>query len=214
MFARDRELLVIEPSLVRDIGWAGQKLVGGTGDVSGTTLTMTAQDVGFDAAGVGSGFVVVVGGVVYEVIDRLSASSLTISRMRSSETAATLSPSPVTGASVEVMTFGPQIGVIHEQLLLMVGIDPQAQAANGEITQAEIVNGHELRVYEALGALHLIYAAASALVDENSSVAYKARMYRQRFANMRGLVVVKIDTDGDGQADVVRRPSVVQLVRV
>ena len=214
MFARDRELLVIEPSLVRDVGWAGQKLVSGTGDVSGTTLTMTAQDVGFDVAGVGSGFVVVVGGVVYEVLARLGASSLTISRMRGSETGATLPPSPVSGAAVEVMSYGPQIGVIHEQLLMMVGIDPQAQAAQGVITEAEIVNGYELRVYEALGALHLVYAAVSALVDENSPAAYKAKMYRQRFASMRGIVVVKIDTDGDGVADVVRRPSVVQLVRV
>ncbi|MFG0260543.1 MAG: hypothetical protein ACF8LK_09355 [Phycisphaerales bacterium JB041] len=48
MFATDRDLLVLEPSLVRDIGWVGQRLARGSGDIAGTTLTMTVQDVGFD----------------------------------------------------------------------------------------------------------------------------------------------------------------------
>ena len=214
MFARDRELLILEPSLVRDVGWAGQRLVSGTGDVLGTTLTMSNQDVGFDLAGVDGGFVVVVGGVVYEVVARLSNTQLTISRMRGNDSGAVLVPSPTTGASVEVLTYVPQIGVVHEQMLAMVGIDAQAQAGPGVVTEASITNANELRVYEALGALHLVYAAASALVDENSAVGYKAKMYRERFAAQRGLVVVKIDSDGDGVADVARRPSVVQMVRV
>jgi hypothetical protein len=61
-FAVDRDLLVLEPGLFREVSWVGQRLVSGTGDASGTALTMTSQDVLFDAASVGDGHVVLVGG--------------------------------------------------------------------------------------------------------------------------------------------------------
>ena len=67
MFATDRDLLALEPNLFRDVGWVSQRLVVGTGSISGTTLTMSAQDVAFDGAGVGAGSVVVVDSAAYEV---------------------------------------------------------------------------------------------------------------------------------------------------
>lgn len=213
MFAKDRDLLVLEPSLVRDIGWVGQRLVQGTGTIAGTTLTMTSQDVGFDDAGVGAGGVVVVGGVVYEIVAQLGASTLTISRMRGSEDDAVLMPSPVTGVSVEVPTFGPQLAMVHGQVLRMLGIDPDAVPDVGVVSESSIVNPGAFVLMEALGTLHLVFAAASALASEGSPAAFKAGMYRERFATERGRVSARVDTDGDGVADATRRPSVVQLVR-
>lgn len=213
MFAKDRDLLVLEPSLVRDIGWVGQRLVKGTGDVSGTTLTLTAQDVGLDDAGVDAGGVVVVGGAVYEVVERLSASTMTVSRMRGSAEDAVLVPSPVTGAGVEVPTFGPQLTMVHGQVLRMLGIEPGEQAAAGVVGESSIMNPGSFVLMEALGTLHLVFAAAAALTNEQSPAAFKAGMYRERFAAERGRVSAQVDTDGDGVADATRRPSVVQLVR-
>lgn len=213
MFATDRDLLVLEPSLVRDIGWAGQRLVKGTGDVSGTTLTMTSQDVGFELTGVGAGHVVVVGGVVYEVLGVSSNTALTISRMRANPEGGALPPSPATGATVEVMTYRPQLAMVHAQVLRMLGIDPDEAAADGVVTEASITNAPSLALLESLGALHLVFAAASALAGEGSPAAFKAGMYRDRFAAERGRAAARIDTDGDGVADATRRPSVVKLVR-
>lgn len=211
MFATDRDLLVLEPNLLRDIGWAGQRLVKGTGDVSGTTLTMTSQDVGFELAEVGPGHVVVVGGVAYEVLDTISNTQLTISRVRASAEGAALPPSPTAGAAVEVMSFRPQVAIVHAQVLRMLGIEPDEPA--GVIGEESITNGGSLALFEALGALHLVFAAASALAGAESPAAIKAGMYRDRFALERGRVAARIDTDGDGVADATRRPSVVQLVR-
>lgn len=211
MFATDRDLLVLEPSLVRDVGWAGQRPVKGAGDVSGTTLTMTSQDVGFELAEVGAGHVVVIGGVVYEVVAPIDNTSLTISRMRASADGAALPPSPVTGATVEVMSFRPQLAVVHAQVLRMLGIDPDAPEQ--PVSEASITNPGSLALFEALGALHLIFAAGAALAGEGSPAAFKAAMYRDRFGAERGRVAARIDTDGDGLANATRRPSIVQLFR-
>lgn len=213
MFATDRDLLVLEPNLVRDVGWAGQRLVKGTGDVAGTTLTMTSQDVGFELAEVGAGNVVVVGGVLYEVVGAIDNTKLTISRMRASADAGLLPPSATTAAPVEVPTFGPQLAMVHGQVLRMLGIDPDEPAGVGVVSEASITNPRSLALFEALGALHLVFAAASALAGEGSPAAFKAGMYRDRFAAERGRVAARIDTDGDGVVDATRRPSVVQLVR-
>lgn len=213
MFATDRHLLILEPSLVRDIGWAGQRLVKGVGDIAGTTLTMTSQDVDFVAAGIDAGQIVVVGGVVYEVIQVLAEDELTISRMRASGDGAVLPPSPVAGAAVEVPTFAPQLSMMHAQILRMLGLDPDEPAIDGAISEASITNPESLALFEALGALHLIFSAAAALAGEASPAAFKARLYRERFAGERGRVAARIDTDGDGVVDATRRPSMIQLYR-
>lgn len=213
MFATDRDLLVLEPNLVRDVGWTGQRLVKGSGDVSGTTLTMTSQDVGFELMEVGAGHVVVVGGVAYEIVDTIDDSRLTISRMRASTDGGLLPPSPIVGAPVEVMSYLPQIAMVHGQVLRMLGIDPDAPPGVGAVSEASITNAGSFVLLEALGALHLVFAAAAALAGEGSPAAFKTVMYRERFRAERGRVAARIDTDGDGVADATRRPSVVQLVR-
>lgn len=213
MFATDRDLLILEPNLVRDIGWVGQRLVKGVGDIAGNTLTMTTQDVGFELAEVGPGNVVNVGGVVYEVIETIDNTRLTISRMRASTDGAVLPPSAVTGAQAEVMSFRPQLAMVHAQVLRMLGIDPDEAPEIGAVTEDSITNPASLALFEALGALHLVFTAAAALAGETSPAAFKARMYRDRFGAERGRVSARIDTDADGIPDATRRPSVVRLVR-
>lgn len=211
MFASDRDLLALEPTVFRDVVWVGQRLVFGVGDVSGTTLTLTSGAPDFEDAGVAAGHVVVFDGAGYEVVDRLGATTLTISRLRGAASDPVIPPTPGSGLTVAVVSFGPQLALVHRQVLLMLGIDPDdAQASPGE---GDIVNPGSLASLEAAGALHLVYAAAAALSDSGSPVAVRAGVYRERFAAERLRAAARIDLDGDGVADAIRRPSLVQLVR-
>ncbi|MEO1511947.1 MAG: hypothetical protein AAFU70_07745, partial [Planctomycetota bacterium] len=94
MFASDRDLLVLEPSLFTRVAWVGQRLVRGTGAVTGTTLAATEQDVGFEDAGVTPGMVVLAGGVPMEVIAVTAQSTLEVARRSRSRT-----PRPSAGAA-------------------------------------------------------------------------------------------------------------------
>ncbi|MFG0260544.1 MAG: hypothetical protein ACF8LK_09360 [Phycisphaerales bacterium JB041] len=156
---------------------------------------------------------VVAGGVVYEVVERTGADTLTISRMRATAGGALLTPSPVNGVSVEVPTFRPQLAMVHAQVLRMLGIEPDGTAGPGVLSESSVTNPGAMALLESLGALHLVFAAASALASDDSPASVKAGFYRERVAAERGRVAARVDTDGDGVADATRRPSVVQLVR-
>lgn len=214
-FASDRDLLVLEPNLFRDIGWSGQRLVKGTGSVSGSTLAMSSQDVGFDAAGVTTGHVVVVGGTSYEVLARLSGTELTISRLRDSAAGAGLPPSAATAVEAAVTSFGPQIAAAHRQVLRLLGIEPEDAAGPDVLRESAITNPGALTRLTALGALFLVMGAAAGLGGADSAATAKAEWYRQRFADERRRVGVRVDTDGDGVADATRGAATgITVVRV
>jgi hypothetical protein len=77
------------------------------------------------------------------------------------------------------------------------------------------MNPRSLRLVEALGALHLIYAGASVAGDPGveGGAAGRAQIYRSRFEQARRLAAARIDTDSDGIADATRYLSVIQLSR-
>lgn len=213
MFINDRDLLLLEPNLFRDASWAGQLLVSATGDIAGTTLTLSTYDADFDAARVDTGYVVVVNGTAYEVISRLSATTATISRLREDESDSPLPPSPAVSKPVTVMTFRPQISIANAQVLRMLGIEPAATGESGVITASDIVNPEDLKLVESFAALHMIYAAVSSLSSPSSPLVERMELYRQRFATERQRAAALIDTNGDGIADATRRLNVVNLVR-
>ena len=214
-FARDRDLLVLEPNLFRDIGWTGQRLV----DVASATLTgktLTLPGVDLAALGVGEGNVAVVGGAALEVIARLSATTLQVSRLREDPGGAPIPPLAVSGVSAQVWTFGPQIRSAHERVLRMVGIEPDVGGrapTGGVLGESAVVNRRAVARAEALAALHVIFAAGAAAATEDSLLWRKAESYRERFAEERRRLEVAVDLDGDGLADAVRRPTVAALVR-
>jgi hypothetical protein len=211
MFASDRDLLAYEPNIFRDVMWVGQRLLKATGAISGTTLTISNFDVPLDAAGVGAGSVVTVSGVSYEVLSRSSGTQATISRLRPEASGSALPPSAVSGVEVVVGTFRPQIRIVHDQLLRMVGIEPSEPDATP--SESNILNGSSLAGLECLGALHLIFAAASAASGPDSAFGRRAELYRARFGRERELSAVRLDLDGDGVADATRRFNVMQFVR-
>lgn len=216
MFASDRDLLVLEPNLFRDVGWVGQRLVKGFGDVSGTSLTLTSQDVTFEAAGVDAGHVVLVESTPYEVIERLNATTVTVSRVREEEGGAVIPPTPGTARPVSVVTFRPQMAIVHGQILRLLGLEAGAGRA-GSPGEEAILNREGLRLLEALGTLHLIYAAAAGpgtgRVEQSAEWA-RARAYQARFAAERQRAVALLDLDGDGRPDATRRLNAIQFMRM
>lgn len=214
MFATDRDLLVIEPGLLGEVAWVGQRLVSGVGSVSGTTLTLSAQDHGLLAQGVGAGSVVRIAGNGYEVVGVSGEDTAEVSRLRASAGDPALGLTTMTGQAVEVFTFRPQIMDAHRRVLRMLGLEPAGETAEGELDGSAVKNPGGLVRLEALGALHLIYAGASAGMGAEAPASVRAALYRARFAGERGAVVARIDTDGDGVADAVRRPGVGRFVRM
>ncbi len=214
MFARDRDLLLIEPNVFRDVGWAGQRLVSATGSISGTTLSLTSMDVTLEDAGIGAGDVATVGGVSHEIIERLSSSEATISRVRGSLEDDVLPPSPATNEAAYVMTFGPQLALTHAKVIRMFGLEAGAVVVgeeSGLVYEGQVVNAPALATLEALGTLHLIYAAASGFGAGGARE--KAEMYAARFDVERQRAVAMLDLDGDGAADATRRASMRSLRR-
>ncbi len=206
MFATDRDLLVLEPRLFFDVAWTTQTLLNTSGaeiDASGTALS--APGAGFDSLGIGTGHVALVAGVPVEVVERTGADDLVVSRLRPSAQAPAIPASPGAGLQVSIATFAPQIGLVHAQLVRMLGVEP------GD--ESRITNQSDLALAEALGALHLVFAGASVLIGERSREWTKAEMYRRRFDAERRRVVAQLDLDDDGAPDATRRPSAMQFLR-
>lgn len=211
MFANDRDLLLLEPNIFRDVAWVGQRLLNTTGSSSGSLLTITTGD--FAAVGVGAGNVVIYDATPCEVTSVVAGNKVNVSLIRADPSGAVIPPPALGTKSVVVPTFRPQLQLAHTQVLRMLGIEPTDAAEIGALTEERIVNQRTLWLVTALSALHLIYAAAAALSGPDSPLGERSEMYRRLFAEERKLVAAKIDTNGDGVADATRRMNVIQLMR-
>ena len=216
MFTNDRDLLVLEPRLFFDVAWTAQRLIdsaaGGSINANGDTLTITSGNlINLD---IGAGYVAIVAGTPLEVTERIDATSLKVSRLRASTADAGIPVATGSALKVTIHTFRPQIKVIHDQLLRMLGIEPDfTDPPSGTPTEASITNPRALAHAEALGALHLIFASASAAVGSDSPLWVKANMYRDRFAAERKRLTADIDLNNDGIADATRRANIFQFIR-
>ena len=213
MFATDRDVLTLEPSAFRDIAWAGQTLVTGTATIAGTTLTMATQDVGLDAARVDAGMVVVVGDTAYEVIARLSSSQLTVSKVRPGVEDDPLPGLVAVAQAARVSSFGPQLAIVHAQVVRMLGLASGPAGGGDGPGEDAVLNPDELARLVAVGALHLVYSSAAAALGADSAPGQRAEHYREMFNEERRRAVARLDLDGDGLADAVRRPGVAMLGR-
>lgn len=212
-FANDRRLLVLEPNLFRDVEFASALLASGTdGVLSGTAFTSASAD--FEAAGVNTGHVISLNNRGVEVVERVSATELTVSLVRARVEDDPLPPPEGVAIVYTVRSFAPQIETVHRQVMRMAGIEPDASdAAEGEATVASVLNTDEVGLVEALGSLEMIFAAAASILADEPYLRLRAASYRERFASARQRARVRLDLDGDGVADVVRSLSVVQFVR-
>lgn len=208
MFAQDRDMLAVEPHAFTDALWAGRRLASGSAGVSGTILTTTSATAGFIEARAQAGQVIVFNGVPLEVVSVTSATVVEVSRLRVSVDDDPLPPAGVSSAAFTLVSFAPQLGIVHRQLMGMLGLDRQ----DGPGPEA-VIDPEPLAHAEALGALHLVYAAASALSGPSSALGARAAMYADMFSRARQSLAVGLDLDGDGVVDATRRPALVHLVR-
>lgn len=216
MFATDRDLLALEPSLFRDLGWVGQRLVSGTGGIAGSTLTLTAHDADLEAAGITEGYIALVDGAPYEILERLSPTTAILSRPRAARTDPPLPPTPVSGKPVVIMSLRPQLAIAHAQVLRMVGIEPGDPGAPGRVVEEDITNPSALAFVEALAALYIAFAAAAGPGAHDARTSHEwSRMllYRERLAAERHRTAAHIDLDGDGLPDAARRLNIIRFVR-
>ncbi len=214
MFTTDRDLLALEPNLFRDISWLAQTLCFGAGSLSGGTLTLDGPILA--GTGVGAGNVVVVDRTPMEVLTAPAADTLTVSLSRPDPAGPPIIPADRTGVPVVIITFAPQLALVHRQLLAMLGIrdgSPTPPIAPDTAIESQIVNPRDLALVETLGALHLIYSAASAALPETSPQAQRARMYQERFAKERWRARADIDLNNDGLADATRTLNISHLLR-
>lgn len=213
MFALDRDIAQVEPSVFRDVTWVGQLAAKGTATVNGSTFEASSVSPLFTDGGVEPGHIVVVGGQSLEVIDVLSETFLEVAMLRESVDARTIAPVDIASSPFHVMTFRPQIEWVHRQVLAMLGLAPEVVNDGVLLPESSVKNPWEFVRVEVFGALHMIYAAAGAALASDHAINQRSAMYKQLFREERLRVVAQIDTDGDGQADVLRRMNVGQLVR-
>jgi hypothetical protein len=215
MFALDSDLLVYEPRLFLDVVWVGQRIAAVSGSV--TSSVVVAPGALFTTIGVMPGHVINYKDSSYEIVQSLGPTQLGISVPRAAaDDPIILAPDTAT-TTMNIYTFHHQLVQVHDQILRMLGIEPELEAQEGDalVTESSILNPTALRRLESFGALHLIFSAASAsgVGGDAASFADRAEMYRQRYAEERGRASVLIDTDGDGKPDATRRPSVMRFVR-
>jgi hypothetical protein len=211
MFATDRDLLALEPSLFKDIAWAGQRLISCLGSSSGNTLTITPAEADFATASIGPGHVVTVNDITYEVVEVLTGTTATISRLRADPEGPVLPPEAAAGKPVQLSTFAPQLQTVHDQLLRLLDIEPSDPDASP--AEADITNPRALTPIAAVTTLHLIYAAAAALAIPGSTLWHRVTYYRHRITEERPRIAALIDLNGDGLPDATRRLSTFALLR-
>jgi hypothetical protein len=209
LLCTDTDLVRVEPNVFSEIQWLSQRLVKATGSVSGTTLTIASPDVNFDGAQLAPRMVVLIAGVAHEVVAKLSATTATISRVRPTSADAALTPAPVSGVEVIVATMMPQAAGVSDRVCRMFGLKPSPAA--GDPTFAE---PGEITRFAALLTLAAAYSAAASISGDDSPTGKRAAKYRELAKEERRVLTARIDLDGDGIADAVRRPSVVGLERV
>lgn len=212
MFATDRDLLQHEPRLFNDVRWAGQTLLEAGGTLTADGLSVAAPGLDPGARGIAEGCVALLDGLAVEVTDAKSPGALGVSllRARRGDAAIGVSGGP-RAVGVVVATFRPQIALVHDRILRALGLATPEEA--GSLGAEAVTNPGALVRVAALGALHAIYASASALVESGSPIWAKAQMYRERFIEERRRVRVDIDLDGDGRPDATRTISAMRFVR-
>jgi len=211
-FSTDRDLLALEPNVFNDAALISQRRLSVTdAAISGTTLTSVSAD--FVAAQVEDGSVVTVANGPLEVISRVDANTLTVSRPRAKVTDAAIEPGDGSTLTLHADRFAPQATLVHDMLLRLMGLD--SDDASAVIDEDAIVSVGLMAHLESLGTLERAYSAAIALTgDDNVELLRRAEQYRQRFCAARERAVILLDVDGDGRADTRLSLATSRLVRL
>jgi hypothetical protein len=215
VFCNDVDLLNIEPSICKDAAFASQLQLSGSGDLAGTTFTLSSGSL--NAANVAAGQVIVLSGGpdgCFPIVSVDSDTQLTLSVMYDGlfpDTGPGVA-SPIataTGLGFAIRSFWPQRKVVSDLLTRAAGIGPETNTPAG----ATILNPLAMRPACVLGTMQMIYNALAAVAAQPASLSLRADLYERRFRRALERARVEIDLDGDGKADVAKTLNVLEFRR-
>ena len=209
-FATDRDLLMFEPHLFRDVPLISQQRLN-SNDAQLASGVLICGSANFVSLGVTVGDVVLANDQPLEVLARTDAQTLSVSLIRADITHAAIPPADAGQITLVIRSFQPQITLVHNTLLRLIGIDPQDPDAT--FGADAIVSTSLMAKLETLGALEHIYTASFALTGENQTVQTKADHYHKQFQQALAQANISIDVDADGQVDRQAQPAVAKLIR-
>ena len=194
MFAHDRDLLAIDPTLFTTVAFSAQALIRGSCTLKNTTLKLIEQPLTFDAANITDGHVITVDTLPLEVLSRIDKFTLQVSLLRGlpSDPPQPLADRDATPCSV--FTFAPQLQLAHAELQNQLGLRP------GE----SLINWRDFITLEALGALRHILASAGLFATTVPNADALRQSLASRISLARQGLVALIDTDNDGIANTTR----------
>jgi hypothetical protein len=215
IFCNDVDLLHWEPNLFRDAAFASQVLLSGTGDLDGTTFTISSGSL--SAAHIAANQVIVLSGAIngsYPIVSVDSDTQLTLSVMYDGlfPDEGEGEPSPpgsASGLSFTIATFFPQRRVVSNLLVRAAGIGAECPG----LEQAQIINVEALRRPCALGTLQMIYNALAAVAEVPTPLSIRADLYERLYRRALNQARVEIDLDGDGKADLARLLGMLEMTR-
>ncbi|MEM9294948.1 MAG: hypothetical protein AAGA57_04025 [Planctomycetota bacterium] len=214
-FSTDRDLLALEPEAFNDLAFFAQLRVS-VNDAEVTQTDLTSVNANFETAQIEPGHIAVVDRHPCEVVARTDAMSLTLSALRT-QTSDPAIPPTVQGAglSLRIRTFAPQARLVGLDLLQALGVDPEDATAQAENrpTEDAILSLNRMAQLEALGTLHRLYAAASAVDTRQEAFLHKAEHYRSAFREALRKATVLIDVNQDGLPEERRSFAVAPLRR-
>jgi hypothetical protein len=193
MFALDRDVAALEPTVYKDVQWQTMTYCTGVGVLSGLMLEGLSYDQDFATALVPSGAVALVGGVCVEVLANVDFNVIMVSKLRA-DALDQAAPLAIAGSvAYSVHSFRPQLAWAHAQLMAMAGLLPSQRA--------KVLNPTAAARLEAMLTLSLVYSAAAGTELSNGAYGQRAAMYRRRFAEERQRTMLLLDHDGDGKVD-------------
>src|SRR5690606_30545276 len=113
MFAHDRDLLAIEPHLFRDVAWLAQRRSAGEATTSSGEVTISSFDVNLEDGQVEAGMVMLVDSVAWEITERLTATTATLSRLRAEPADDPILPHDFSSRPYTIHSMLPQIALAH-----------------------------------------------------------------------------------------------------
>lgn len=213
MLAQDRDVVVIEPNLYRDVIFASQRLARGTCEIVEFSFGATDSDVSLDTSGIVPGDVVVAGGVAYEIMAMGGATDLTISRVREDREGPLVMPPSLGPLSFHVATIRPQLRCARELVLRMAGIPAYGEAVAGSPRAENVTNARDLISAQVYAALAMVYSALGAGQGNEGAMNQRAALMQRRFEFEAERTGVLVDLNGDGKPDAVRRLTGGVMVR-
>lgn len=217
-FSQDRDLLALEPAVFHDLPLLGQQpMEVSDASLSGTSLSTASADLA--SLEIQAGHVVLIAEVSCEVVARVDAGTLTVSLPRSDREGALLPPGPAHGPVksdselvVKWRTFAPQASLVHDDLLRLLGMDPDE--ADPAIGEEALQSPKLLARLEALGTLHRLYQAGAAVAGGQQGLIDKADRHGRAYQELLRQACVRLDANADGVAESSRTLGSTALRRV